>query len=61
MKNQALVRGSSAGLAAVIQIDTTVGFLTDREQAVNLAPIGPASNAGYVWRRVFLKGKGHRA
>ncbi|MBI3552981.1 MAG: hypothetical protein HY077_10740 [Elusimicrobia bacterium] len=60
MKSNAMLRGSSAGLAAVIQVDTTVGFLLDRQQAVDLAPIG-SSPSGYVWRRVFLQGKGHRA
>ena len=57
IKSQAMVRGSSAGLAAVIQMGTTVGFLSDRREAVSLAPVGPAT-PGYVWRRIFLNGKG---
>ena len=60
MKSNAMLRGSSSGLAAIIQVGTTVGFLTDRQETVNLSPLGPAT-AGYVWRRVFLQGKGHRA
>ena len=60
IKSQVMVRGSSAGLAAVIQMGTTASFLNDRREAVSLAPVGPTS-AGYVWRRIFLKGKGHRA
>lgn len=55
-----MLRGSGAGLAAVIRIDTTVGFLLDRQEVINLSPMPPASSAGYVWKRVFLRGKGHR-
>ena len=58
MKNHQLLRGSSAGLSAFIQVNTAVGFLLAREQAVGMEPMGPAGGAGYVWRRVFLKGKG---
>lgn len=60
MKSHAILRGSSPGLAAIIQIDTTVSFLLDRQQVINLTPIVPASKTGYVWRRVFLRGKSHR-
>ena len=61
MKSHQLLRGSGAGLAAIIQVDTTVSFLLDRQEVIDLTPILPSSNAGYVWRRVFLKGKSHRA
>ena len=59
MKSHPLLRGSGAGLAAVIHVGATVGFLTERQQVIDLSPIVPASNAGYVWKRVFLRGKGH--
>ena len=54
MKSHVVLSGSSAGLAAVMQLDTTVGFLKDREESIDLAPIVPVSNLGYVWRKVFL-------
>ena len=54
MKSHQLLRGSSEGLAAVLQVDTTIGFLMDRQQGIDLAPAGPA-NSGYVWKRVFLR------
>ncbi len=57
MKNHQLLRGSGAGLGAVMQVDTTVSFLLDRQNVIDLAPAGPATNAGYIWRRVFLRGK----
>ena len=60
MKSHSLLRGSGAGVAAIIQVDTTVSFLLDRQEVINLSPM-PASNAGYVWKRVFLRGNGHRA
>lgn len=60
MKSHSMLRGSSAGLAAVIQVDTTVGFLVDRQQAVGLSLLGSAPSA-YVWRRVFIPGRGSRA
>ena len=60
MRSQAMLKGSSAGLAAIIHVDTTISFLSDRQQVINLAPILPASNSGYVWKRVFLRGRGHR-
>ena len=61
MKIHEMLKASSAGLAAVIRVGTTANFLLDRQQAVGLAPIHPASKVGYIWRRVFLRGKGHRA
>jgi hypothetical protein len=58
MKTHAMLNGSSAGLAAIIDVDTTVGFLSDRQRVINLSPIMPQVNAGYVWRRVFQRRKG---
>lgn len=61
MKNHALINGSSAGLAAMIQVDSTVSFLVERQQVISLVPILPSNNEGYVWKRVFLrpsKGRG---
>ena len=60
MKNHGMVNGSSAGLAAVIQAENAASFLLDRQQAIDLVPIHPAANGGYVWKRVFLKGRNHR-
>ena len=53
MKSQVALSGSSAGLAAVMRLDTTVGFLQAREETIDLAPIVPIGNSGYVWRRIF--------
>lgn len=61
MKSHPMLRGSGPGLAAIIQVDTTVGFLIDRQQVIDLAPIFPASKTGYVWKRIFLKARGNRA
>ena len=58
MKNHAMLRGSGAGLAAIINVDTQVGFLADRQQAIDLSPV--AQKGGYVWKRIFLKGKRSR-
>lgn len=58
MKTHVLLNGSSAGLAVVINVDTTVGFLSDRQEVINLSPIVPRINSGYVWRRVFQRRKG---
>jgi hypothetical protein len=58
MKN-AFVSGSSAALAALAKLDTTVAFLVDRRQTVALSPAGRRGGA-YVWRRVFLKGRERR-
>ena len=60
MKNNAWLRGSGAGLAAIIRVDTKVGFLSSREEGIDLAPAGPQQPWSYIWRRVFLRGKGHR-
>ena len=53
MKSQAALSGSSVGLAAVMRLDTTVGFLADREETVDVAPIVRVGSDGYVWRRIF--------
>jgi len=53
MKSHAALSGSSAGLAAVIKMDTTVGFLLNRQETIDLYPLIPVSNSGYVWRKVF--------
>ncbi len=61
MKNSEMLRGSSAGLAEIIRMSITNNFLINREHAVGLAPISPACNVGYIWRRVFLRGRRDRA
>ena len=53
MKRHAALSGSSSGLATVMRLDTAVGFLLNRAQTIDLAPLITVSNAGYVWRRVF--------
>ncbi|MFA6028751.1 MAG: hypothetical protein WC969_02730 [Elusimicrobiota bacterium] len=35
-------------------------MLPAREQIIRLMPVGPASGAGYIWQRVFLKGRPQR-
>ena len=61
IKYHGMLRGSGAGLAAVIQMDASARFLLDRQEVVDLTPVVPASKTAYVWRRLFLTGKGHRA
>ncbi|MBI4375927.1 MAG: hypothetical protein HY549_05695 [Elusimicrobia bacterium] len=56
MKIHGLLRGSSSGLASIIQLDTTIGFLVDRRQVIDVSPMA-SSKAGYIWKRVFLRGK----
>lgn len=56
MKNQAMLRGSGAGLAAIIKVDTTVGFLSDRKQVISLSP-SDTHPSTYIWRRIFLRAK----
>lgn len=58
MKNSAFLSGSAAGLAAVAKLDTTVSFLVDRRQTTAVSPAGRVGAPGFVWKRVFLKGKG---
>jgi hypothetical protein len=53
MKSPVALSGSSVGLAAVMRLDTTVGFLQDREETIDLAPIVPVGNCGYIWRKIF--------
>jgi hypothetical protein len=57
MKNNTWLAGSVTGMAAIINVNTKIGFLCDRQQGIDLAPAGPALGAGYVWKRVFLRGK----
>lgn len=59
--NGMLVRGSSQALSAVIRVDTTVNFLADRQQTIDVAPLARAANLGYVWKRVFARRGGARA
>ncbi|MEK7389159.1 MAG: hypothetical protein AAB036_05645 [Elusimicrobiota bacterium] len=58
MKNSSFLSGSSLALAALAKLDTTVSFLLDRRQTVAVSQVGRVSSPGYVWRRVFLKGRG---
>ena len=58
MKSNSFLGGSTVAMAAMAKLDTTVSFLVDRRQTVAVSPVGKISSPGYVWRRVFLKGKG---
>lgn len=58
MKNTSFLSGSSLAMAAFAKLDTTVSFLLDRRQFVAVSPVGKVNSPGYVWRRVFLKGRG---
>ncbi len=58
MRGDALVNGSSSGLAALFQLENSVGFLARREEVIDLVPMTPLPRHGYVWRRVFLRAKG---
>ena len=61
MKTHAAINGSSEGLAFMIQADAASIFLSERRNGINLVPIYPAAQAGYVWKRVFLRSRGgHR-
>ena len=53
MKSPVALSGSSVGLAAVMRLDNTVGFLQDREETIDIAPIVPIGNSGYIWRKAF--------
>ena len=57
MKNNSFLSGSSVAMAAMAKLDTTVSFLRDRTQTVAVSPVGKISSPGYVWRRVFLRGR----
>ena len=52
MKSTSMLNGSAAGLAAVINVDTTVNFLSHRSQVIDLEPV---NSGAYVWRRVFSR------
>lgn len=54
MKSHVFLKGSSAGLASIMQIDSSVGFFLDRRLAIDLCPLPQAARAGYIWKRVFL-------
>ncbi len=58
MKNTSFMSGSSIAMAALTKLDTTVSFLLDRRQTLSVSPVGRITSPGYVWRRVFLKGRG---
>ncbi|MDD5628586.1 MAG: hypothetical protein PHU21_05950 [Elusimicrobia bacterium] len=53
MKSPVALSGSSVGLAAMMRLDSAVGFLQDREETIDLAPIVPIGKSGYIWRTVF--------
>ena len=60
MKNHIMINGSSDALAAIIHVNTTIGFLAQRQHVINLAPLAQTSNSGYVWKRVFQRDRGGR-
>ncbi len=41
----------------IINVNTEVGFLSYREQFIALSHSSANEREGYVWKRVFLKGK----
>ena len=51
------VGGSSLATAFLAKLDTTVAFLADRQQAIDLSQTGRQMRSAYVWRRIFLKGR----
>jgi hypothetical protein len=57
MKTTSFLSGSTVAMAALTKLDTTVSFLLDRRQTVAVSPVGKINTPGYVWRRVFLKGR----
>jgi len=59
MKN-GFVIGSHAAASVTAKLDTTVAFLLDRREGLDLAPAGRREGSAYVWRRVFLKGRSRR-
>jgi hypothetical protein len=60
IKNTSFLSGSTAAMAALTKLDTTVSFLLDRRQTVAVSPVGKVNSPGYVWRRIFLKGRVNR-
>ena len=57
IKNTSFLSGSSVAMSALMKLDTTVSFLLDRRQTVAVSPVGKINTPGYVWRRIFLKGR----
>jgi hypothetical protein len=55
MKSHTALSGSSSGLAAITRLDTTVGFLLNRQEIIDLEPHVGLGSPGYVWRRVFQR------
>ena len=50
-----MCRIANGGEAAA---DGTPSYLEARQDVIRLAPLDPAlSSSGYVWRRVFLRGR----
>lgn len=60
MKNQVLTGVSNAAVSAMAKLDTTVAFLLNRREGLDLAPAGRQTGSAFVWRRVFLKGRSRR-
>ena len=60
MKNHVLTGVSNAAVAAMAKLDTTVAFLLDRREGLDLAPAGRHAGSAFVWRRVFLKERGRK-
>lgn len=60
MKTSAFVGGTGADVTGPSKFDASVAFLVDRRECVDLAPTGRQAGLAYVWRRVFLKGRGRR-
>ena len=48
------MKSQMSGVAGLV-LGNRVNFLTERQQFTNLAPLEPAANLGYVWRRVFSR------
>ena len=60
MKSPGMLGGSSAALAAMASLSTSVNFLLARQEVIRMLPMSTPSAAGYVWRRVFLNKRGKR-
>ena len=60
MKNNPTPQPSRIALTAMPLTESPSRFLGIRQQIIRLTPLRPSACAGYVWRRVFLKG-GRRA
>ncbi len=57
MKNTSLLSGSRVAMTALTKLDAAVSFLFDQRQTIAISPLGKANAPGYVWRRIFLKGR----